>query len=38
MANKSPLKALLSIRKREAPLALLMFSYFFLVISSFWIP
>lgn len=33
----SPLKAILSVRRRELPLALLMFSYFFLVITSFWI-
>ncbi|MBW2277839.1 MAG: hypothetical protein JRF63_10125 [Deltaproteobacteria bacterium] len=37
MASGNPLKALFTIRKREAPLALLMFSYFFLIISSFWI-
>jgi len=37
MPNTSPLRALLSVRRREAPLALLMFSYFFLVISSFWV-
>jgi AAA family ATP:ADP antiporter len=35
MAN--PLKSILSIRKQEVPLALLMFSYFFLVITVFWI-
>jgi len=32
-----PLKAALDIRKEEWPLALSMFAYFFLVISSFWI-
>jgi AAA family ATP:ADP antiporter len=37
MATGNPLKALLTIRRREAPLALLMFTYFFLVISSFWV-
>ncbi|UCC81071.1 MAG: MFS transporter [Candidatus Zixiibacteriota bacterium] len=35
MAN--PLKAIMNIRKEELPLSLLMFSYFFLVITSFWI-
>lgn len=35
MAN--PLKAIMDIRKEELPLSLLMFSYFFLVITSFWI-
>lgn len=35
MAN--PFKAFLNVRRSELPLALLMFSYFFLVISSFWI-
>jgi len=35
MAN--PLKAFMNIRRNELPLALLMFSYFFLVITSFWI-
>lgn len=32
-----PLKAILDVHKTEWPLALLMFSYFFLVITSFWI-
>lgn len=33
----NPLKAVFDIRKSELPLAMLMFSYFFLVITSFWI-
>ena len=33
----NPFKAVMNIRKDELPLSLLMFSYFFLVISSFWI-
>jgi AAA family ATP:ADP antiporter len=37
MASGNPFKALLEIRRREAPLTLAMFSYFFLVISSFWV-
>jgi len=37
MKRESPLKAIFDIRKPELPLALLMFSYFFLVITSFWI-
>ena len=37
MKQDSPLKAMFDIRKSELPLALLMFSYFFLVITSFWI-
>jgi AAA family ATP:ADP antiporter len=37
MKKESPLKAMFDIRKSELPLALLMFSYFFLVITSFWI-
>jgi AAA family ATP:ADP antiporter len=37
MKEDSPLKAMFDIRKSELPLALLMFSYFFLVITSFWI-
>ena len=37
MKRESPLKAIFNIRKSELPLALLMFSYFFLVITSFWI-
>ncbi len=35
MAN--PLKDVINIRKDELPLALLMYGYFFLVITSFWI-
>jgi len=35
MAN--PLKAVMNIRREEFPLSLLMFGYFFLVITSFWI-
>ena len=35
MAN--PLKAVMNIRRNELPLALLMFSYYFLVITSFYI-
>lgn len=37
MPQQHPLKAIFTIRKVELPLALLMFSYFFLVITSFWI-
>ncbi len=33
----NPLKQILNIRREELPLALLMFCYFFLVITSFWI-
>lgn len=33
----NPLKAVMNIRRKELPLSLLMFSYFFLVITSFWI-
>jgi AAA family ATP:ADP antiporter len=35
--SQSPLKAIFTLQKSEVPLALLMFSYFFLVITSFWI-
>jgi AAA family ATP:ADP antiporter len=35
--KSSPLKAVFDIRRSELPLALLMFAYFFLVITSFWI-
>lgn len=35
--SKSPLKQILDIRRQEWPLALLMFGYFFLVITTFWI-
>ncbi len=34
---KNPFRAFFDIRKGEWPLAVLMFSYFFLVITSFWI-
>ena len=39
MAEPKPgiLKSIVNIKKEELPLALLMFSYFFLVITSFWI-
>lgn len=33
----NPLKQIVAIRRSEAPLAALMFGYFFLVITSFWI-
>jgi len=35
--HKGPLSAVLDIHRAELPLALLMFSYFFLVITTFWI-
>jgi AAA family ATP:ADP antiporter len=35
--QEKALKAIFDIRRGELPLALLMFSYFFLVITSFWI-
>ena len=35
MAN--PIKSIFNIRKEEVPLSILMFSYFFLVITTFWI-
>lgn len=35
--NRSPLRAILDVRREELPLALLMAAYFFLVITSFWI-
>ncbi len=37
MSQKSAFKAILDVRRSELPLALLMFGYFFLVITSFWI-
>jgi hypothetical protein len=37
MAARSPLKAVLDIRREELPFALLMFAYFFLVTGSFWV-
>lgn len=36
-ASANPIKQILDIRRDEWPQALLMFSYFFLVITSFWI-
>jgi AAA family ATP:ADP antiporter len=33
----TPFKAFMDVRREELPLSLLMFSYFFLVITSFWI-
>jgi AAA family ATP:ADP antiporter len=35
--SRNPIRAIFDIRRRELPLALLMFGYFFLVITSFWI-
>jgi AAA family ATP:ADP antiporter len=35
--SSGPFKAIVDIRRSELPLALLMFSYFFLVITTFWI-
>lgn len=32
-----PFKAIMDVRREELPLALLMFAYFFLVITSFWV-
>ncbi|MDH3594284.1 MAG: MFS transporter [Rhodospirillales bacterium] len=37
MKQASAFKAILDVRRSELPLALLMFGYFFLVITSFWI-
>jgi ATP:ADP antiporter, AAA family len=37
MASANPLKQILNIRREEWPQALLMFAYFFLVITTFWI-
>ena len=37
MTSKSPFKAVFTVERSELPFALLMFSYFFLVITSFWI-
>lgn len=34
---RSPTRAIMDVRREEWPLALLMFAYFFLVITSFWI-
>ncbi len=33
----NPFKSIMNIRREELPIALLMFSYFFLVITSFWV-
>jgi hypothetical protein len=33
----NPFKAVMSVRRQELPFALLMFTYFFLVIASFWV-
>jgi AAA family ATP:ADP antiporter len=35
--STNPLRAVMDIRRSELPLALLMFGYFFLVITTFWI-
>ena len=35
--KQSPLRAIFAFRREELPFALLMFGYFFLVITSFWI-
>jgi len=35
--STNPLRAVMDIRRSELPLALLMFSYFFLVITAFWV-
>jgi AAA family ATP:ADP antiporter len=37
MKSHNPLSAMFTVRKSELPLTLLMFMYFFLVITSFWI-
>ncbi|PON15230.1 hypothetical protein C2W62_24895 [Candidatus Entotheonella serta] len=37
MKSQSPLSSIFAVRKSELPLTLMMFSYFFLVITSFWI-
>ncbi len=37
MTSKNPFKAVFTVERAELPFALLMFSYFFLVITSFWI-
>jgi AAA family ATP:ADP antiporter len=34
---RNPFKAVMDVRREELPLSLLMFSYFFLVITSFWV-
>jgi len=35
--SANPLRAVMDIRRSELPLALLMFAYFFLVITTFWV-
>ncbi len=35
--SNNPLSAILNIQREERPLAALMFLYFFLVITTFWI-
>ena len=37
MTTNNPLKAVFTVERSELPFALLMFTYFFLVITSFWI-
>ncbi|MDJ0867554.1 MAG: Npt1/Npt2 family nucleotide transporter [Myxococcota bacterium] len=37
MERRSPLKAVMDVRREERPLAFLMFTYFLLVITSFWV-
>src|SRR5262247_1105463 len=37
MKESNPFKQFMNIRREELPQVLLMFSYFFLVITSFWI-
>ncbi|MDJ0972621.1 MAG: Npt1/Npt2 family nucleotide transporter [Kiloniellales bacterium] len=37
MTTNNPLKAVFTVERSELPFALLMFAYFFLVITSFWI-
>ena len=37
MTMRGPLKAVFTVERSELPFALLMFTYFFLVITSFWI-
>ncbi len=37
MTTQNPLSSIFTVRKSELPLTLMMFSYFFLVITSFWI-
>ena len=37
VARQNPLRAVFQIQRNELPLALLMFTYFFVVITSFWV-